>query len=186
MQKPGSNSRLSAPQPRRNNPVEFPGLSGYFCHMRWTPFYLLLGLLLAGSFPARAATGRVIKVLPQLLDLQGRQTLSPSLFERDAYQAYLRQHTNEVSGMRFAVQWKASGSRVAPVKLRIEMRGAAKGDLPSHWTLEYDVKAGGWFSHWTFLPIVGDDYKRFGRVTAWRATLWEGDVLLSEQKSFLW
>ena len=154
--------------------------------MRRTPFYLLLVILFAWSFPAAAATGRVIKVLPQFLDLQGRQTLSPSLFERDAYQAYLRQHTNEISGMRFAVQWQASGASYGPVKLRIEMRGTAKGDLPSHTTLEYEVKPGGWFSHWTFLPIVGEDFKHFGRVTAWRATLWEGDVMLSEQKSFLW
>ena len=154
--------------------------------MRRTLFYSLLVILFAGSFSAPAATGRVIKVLPQFLDLQGRQTLSPSLFERDVYQAYLRVHTNEVSGMRFAVQWKAGGASYAPVKLRIELRGAARGDLPSRTMLEYEVKPGGWFSHWTFLPILGEDYKQFGRVTAWRATLWEGDVLLSEQKSFLW
>lgn len=161
-------------------------MSGYFSAMRRTLYYSVLAVLLAGAFSAVAAAGRVIKVLPQFLDLKGRQTLSPSLFERDAYQAFLRSHTNEVSGMRFAVQWQASGASYGPVKLRIELRGAAKGDLPSHSTLEYEVKPSGWFSHWTFLPIIGEDYKRFGRVTAWRATLWEGDTLLSEQKSFLW
>ena len=45
---------------------------------------------------------------------------------------------------------------------------------------------GGWLSHWTKFELVGAEYKDFGRVTAWRATLWEGDRLLSEQKSFLW
>ena len=153
--------------------------------MRRTLFYSLLLILSPGAFSA-AATGRVIKVLPQFLNLQGRQTLSPSLFERDAYQAHLRAHTNEVSGMRFAVQWQARGARRASVKLRIELRGAAKGDLPNGSSLEYEVKPGGWFSHWTFLPILGEDFKRFGRITAWRATLWEGGELLSEQKSFLW
>ena len=147
---------------------------------------LILGGLFATVFSTHAATGRVLKVLPQFLDLQGRQTLSPSLFERDAYQAYLREHTNEVSGLRFAVQWKAGGTAVAPMLLRIELRGSAKGDLPSRSTLEFEIKPGGWFSHWTFLPILGEDYKKFGRVSAWRATLWEGDHLLSEQKSFLW
>ncbi len=154
--------------------------------MRRKFFYSLLALLFAGSFSGVAATGRVIKVLPQLLDLQGRQTLSPSLFERDAYQAFLRGHADEVSGMRFAVQWQASGANYGPVKLRIELRGAAKGDQPSRATLEYQVKPSGWFSHWTFIPLLGEDFKRFGSVTAWRAMLWEGDVMLSEQKSFLW
>ncbi|MFO1489128.1 MAG: hypothetical protein U1F65_11695 [Verrucomicrobiota bacterium] len=141
---------------------------------------------LAGVLPSLAATGRVIKVLPQFLDLQGRQTLSPSLFERDAYQAYLRDHTNEVSGMRFAVQWKAGGVKWAPLVLRIEMRGTVHGRQPSRSTWEYEIKPGGWLSRWTYLPIVGEEYKKFGHVSAWRVTIWEGDKLLSEQKSFLW
>lgn len=172
--------------PAGNNPVEFAAAPGYFSTMRRLIFNLMLCSFFAAIFSTQAATGRVIKVLPQFLDLQGRQTLSPSLFERDSYQAYLREHTNEVSGMRFAVQWRASGRPFAPMKLRIELRGAAWGDLPSHSTLEYQITPRGWFSHWTFLPILGEDYKKFGRVSAWRATLWEGDQLLSEQKSFLW
>ena len=127
-----------------------------------------------------------MKVLPQLLDLQGRQTVSPSLYERDAYQAFLRQHTNQISGFRFAIQWKAHGSASAPLKLKIEMRGAARGDLPTHMTIERDVEPGGWFSHWISVPLTGEDYKKFGNLTAWRVTLWEGDKLLSEQQSFLW
>src|SRR5438132_3993220 len=35
-------------------------------------------------------------------------TLFRSLYDRDAYQSWLRQNTNEVSGLRFAVQWKSS------------------------------------------------------------------------------
>ena len=169
-----------------NNPVEFAAAPGYFSDMR----RLILNLILCGFFAAAwstpAASGRVLKVLPQFLDRQGRQTLSPSLFERDSYQAYLREHTNEVSGMRFAVQWLARSAAIAPVKLRVELRGSARGDLPSRSVLEYEVKTGGWFSRWTYLPILGEDYKKFGRISAWRVTLWEGDQLLSEQKSFLW
>jgi hypothetical protein len=29
-------------------------------------------------------------------------------------------------------------------------------------------------------------YRQFGELIAWRATLWDDDKLLSEQKSFLW
>lgn len=88
--------------------------------------------------------------------------------------------------MHFAIQWQASGKSAASLKLRIEARGTAKGDLPSSTVLEREVKPGGWFSHWIYIPITGEDYKKFGKLTAWRVTLWEGDHLLSEQTSFLW
>lgn len=147
---------------------------------------LILALCCLVSAAASAATGRVIKVLPQFLDLKGRHALSPSLYDRDAYQAYLRSHTNDISGMRFAVQWKTSGASTAPLKLRVEIRGITHGDLPPKIVLEQEVKPGFWFSHWAALPLTGDDYKKIGEVTAWRATLWDGDQMLSEQKSFLW
>jgi hypothetical protein len=134
---------------------------------------------------ASAATGKVIKVLPQFLDLKGRSAISPSLYDRDAYQASLRQHTNNISGMRFVVQWKAGGA--SELKLRVEIRGVAQGGgLPPNTVLERPVKPAGFFSHWAYLPLTGNDYKRIGEVTAWRATLWDGDKLISEQKSFLW
>ena len=147
--------------------------------------FALLCLVLAGA-SAFAAEGRVLKVLPQFLDLQGRHTRYPGLYDRDAYQAYLRLHTNEISGVRFAVQWKAHGPRFDPLKLRVELIGAASGDVPSKTLLEQEVKSRGWFSHWTTLALTGDEYRKLGSLTAWRATLWDGDRLLSEQKSFLW
>lgn len=154
--------------------------------MRRSAFCILLCFALAVAPRAHSATGRVIKVLPQLLDLNGHHALSPSLYERDAYQAYLRAHPEECSGIRFAVQWKTTGGAFAPLKLRIELRGSTKGDLPATATLEKEVSVGGRFSHWAYLPLTGDEYDKIGTVTAWKATLWEGDQLLGEQKSFLW
>lgn len=148
--------------------------------------FLIFALCFLTCAAATAATGRVIKVLPQFLDLKGRHALSPSLYDRDAYQAYLRIHTNDVSGMRFAVQWKATDAGAAPLKLRVEIRGMTRGDLPPTTVLEQEVKPGGWFSHWAYLPLTGGEYKKIGEVTAWRATLWDGEKMLSEQKSFLW
>jgi hypothetical protein len=87
--------------------------------------------------------------------------------------------------MRLDVQWKASGSST-PLKLRVELIGTAKGNQPGQLVLDAEVKGGGWFSHWTSLPVTGEEYRKLGDVTAWRATLWEGDHLLGEQKSFLW
>lgn len=137
---------------------------------------------LAGAFPS----GRVIKVLPHLLDAQGRHTLSPSLFDRDAYQALLRKNPALVSGLRFDIQWRADGGTMATnAVLRVEIRGTAKGQLPGNLTLEETVKLTG-SSHWAALKLDGEKYQNFGEVTAWRVTLWAGDDLLSEQKSFLW
>ena len=151
---------------------------------------LIVGLIFLFSAltcpAAPATTGRVIKVLPQLLDIQGRHALSPSLYDRDAYQAYLLLHREKVSGVRFAIQWKASSAAAAPLKVRVEVRGVTHGDLPPTTVLEQDVKPGGWFSHWIYPRLAGDEFKKIGEVTAWRVTLWDQDHLLSEQKSFLW
>ena len=154
--------------------------------MRRFLFLILLCGGLAVALSASAATGKVIKVLPHFLDLKGRHTLSPSLYARDAYQAQLRQHPEQRSGVRFDIQWKTSGPVYAPLKLRVELRGTAKGDLPSRAVLVSEVKPGGWFSHWRSLPLTGEDYQKLGEVTAWRVTLWEGDQMLGEQKSFMW
>jgi hypothetical protein len=154
--------------------------------MRRLWMWLWLVGWLAAALCAPAATGRVVKVLPQFLDLKGRNSLSPSLHERDVYQAFLRDHTNECSGMRFNVQWKTKGQPAAPLKVRVELRGIAHGDFPRQLALEAPAELRGWLSHWTAVSLVGKDYQDFGRVTAWRVTLWEGSQLLGEQKSFLW
>ncbi len=145
---------------------------------------LLLGSLAAG-FASDAVTGSVIKVLPLLLNSQGRDALSPSLYDRDAYQVYLRQHTNEISALRFDVLWKASGAGSANLKLRIELRGVGTNSLPRQIALEQPVTPG-FFRSWTSLTLAGPDYKTFGDLVAWRATLWSDDRLLADQKSFLW
>jgi hypothetical protein len=148
--------------------------------MRWP--LLMLCLFLAAA--AQAADGHVYKVLPQFLDEKGRQSLSPSLYDRDAYQAYLRRNPAKRTALQFAVQWK--GPKTDHLKLRVELRGVAPGDVLNHTTLELPVHQRYWFSHWESLTLAGDAYKNFGDVTAWRATLWDGDQLLDEQKSFLW
>src|SRR5207249_4815919 len=79
--------------------VVFGPLGGYLCLMRRLLAWLLMVLCLLTCGVGQAAAGRVVKVLPQFLDLKGRNTLSPSLYERDAYQAVLRRHPEQRSGM---------------------------------------------------------------------------------------
>jgi len=138
----------------------------------------------AAAAPA-AKSGRVVKVLPLFLDLKGHDAISPSLFDRDAYQARLRQHTNEISAIRFDVLWKASNLKGAKLKLRAELRGIGEHGLPRRTVLEKEVTPG-FFRSWTSLTLGGDDLRKFGSLVAWRVTLWNGDQLLGEQKSFLW
>jgi hypothetical protein len=158
----------------------------YLHNMRGLLLRLFFAGILLSALQTMAATGKVIKVLPHFLDKAGRNSLAPSLYERDAYQAFLRSHPEERSGMRFDVQWKKKGPIWEELKVRVELRGMAKGDLPEQRVLEQSVQAGGWFSNWTGLKLTGEDYLAFQEVTAWRVTLWEGEHLLSEQTSFLW
>ena len=145
---------------------------------------LLLGSL-AATFASDAVSGRVVKVLPLLLDRKGRDAVSPSLYDRDAYQVYLRQHTNEISAIRLDVLWKVSNAKGAKLKLRVELRGIGAGGLPRQTTLEQSVTPG-FFRRWTSLTLGGVDYKNSGELVAWRATLWSDGQMIGEQKSFLW
>ena len=146
---------------------------------------ILLSLLLA--FSVQAGTGSIVKVLPMFLDKKGQYTLSPSLFERDAYQAQLRIKPGLRSGMVYRVEWKSKGKVLAPLKIRLELRGVTQGNFPKQMIIEQPVEKRGWFTQWASIYLKGEDYKTFGEVVAWRATLWEGDdLLLGSQQSFLW
>ena len=150
---------------------------------------LLISMLLLGSlstaFAGAGVTGRVIKVLPFFLDLQGRKALSPCLYDRDAYQAYLRRHPDQRSAIRFDVLWKASDVGNAELKLRVELRGIGQDEMPRRTTLE-SAMTPHFFRHWSSVTLASKDYKDFGEMVAWRVTLWSGNQLLGEQKSFLW
>jgi len=134
---------------------------------------------------APAASARILKVLPHFLDREGRHTPAPSLYERDAYQAYLRQHPEKRSGLRFDVQWKTHG--YAELTLRVEMRGS-DGRQPTQALLEKRVRRRHWYTKttWSAVTLQGARYKQFGELLAWRATLWNHGTLVAEQKSFLW
>ncbi len=139
------------------------------------------------ALPTFGATGRVIKVLPEFLDQQGRTSLSPSLYERDAYQAQLRKDPKKRAGLRYYVQWKTKGAIWQPLRLRLELRGVAEGNLPKELVIdEALVNKRTRFTRWTEVTLSAEQYRHLGEVTAWRVTLWEGNQLLGEQRSFLW
>jgi hypothetical protein len=153
--------------------------------MRGPGKFIITFLLLAVALSASAATGKVVKVLPHFLDLKGRHTLSPSLYDRDAYQAQLRKSPEKRSGVRFDVLWRGRSVIQELATLRVELRGSAKGDLPTRTVLETQVLVTG-TGHWAQLTLDGERYQNFGEITAWRVTLWSGEQMIGEQKSFLW
>ena len=159
---------------------------------RWLILFFVFFSLALWSHDTRAEsesvsniTGRVVKVLPLLMDTNGAVATSPSLFDRDAYQAYLHQHTNDVSGIRFDVCWAAHHARGLKLTVRVEVRGIGARGLPTEAKLEQTVTPK-LFNHWKSLTLVGADYKKLGTLSAWRATLWNGKQKLGEQRSFLW
>jgi len=151
--------------------------------MRWFKLLPLVLLFSASALGTEAANGRIIKVLPHLLDRDGRHTLSPSLYERDAYQAFLRKNPGRCSGLRFDIQWKAKRATGTRLLLRVEIRGS-KEARPV--LLEQPAWPNLWYRRWSSLRVDGDSYQKVGEVIAWRVTLWKGDRLVAEQKSFLW
>lgn len=145
---------------------------------------LICTMLIALSVSSEAANAKILKVLPHFLDAKGRHTLSPSLFERDAYQAHLRKNPELISNLRFDVQWKPGASKGMELKLRLELRGG-KANSKAITTVE-TVKGKGMFTTWSKLKLTEKQFDSLGSVSAWRATLWDGDKMLHELKSFLW
>jgi hypothetical protein len=161
--------------------------------MRWRRLILFFTLMcpvlwshdLRAESTSNSPAGRIIKVLPLLMDTNGAVATTPSLFDRDAYQAWLLEHTNQVSGIRFDVCWKARHARHKTLTLRVELRGVGAGGMPTEAALEQTVTPK-IFHHWISLTLAGQNYKKLGTLAAWRATLWNGQQKIGEQKSFLW
>ena len=144
----------------------------------------VFALLLAGACTLQAADARIIKVLPHLLDQNGRNAVNPSLFERDAYQMYLRENPSEISALRFDVQFKAKRSE-GPLTLRLELRGS-KTELGKLHIFETRVRPARWFSSWGTIQLDRATSDAIGTLTAWRASLLKDGVEIAEQQSFLW
>ncbi|MBI2946555.1 MAG: hypothetical protein HYY23_02850 [Verrucomicrobia bacterium] len=146
---------------------------------------LLLALFHLCGVTGAAADAKIIKVLPHYLDLEGRHARSPSLYERDAYQESLRKSPEQRSALRFDIQWKAKGTLAGNLRLRMELR-TSKNFLLKPLVLEQAVQKRRWFSSWSALQVSGEEFKQMGELLAWRATLWDGEKMLAEQRSFLW
>jgi hypothetical protein len=151
-----------------------------------TPMFwrILAVLWLSAASLAFAGEARILKVLPHLLDAKGRDALSPSLFERDAYQVQLRTHPEEISALRFDVQIKARRSQ-GPLLLRLQMR-TARTEIGKIRVVEKEIVPARFFSTWAKIELDRDTYQSLGSILAWRASLWQDGKQIAAQESFLW
>ncbi|MCS7091626.1 MAG: hypothetical protein RMN51_13410 [Verrucomicrobiota bacterium] len=129
---------------------------------------------------------QIYKVLPQYLDLQGRAALSPSLFDRDSYQAQLRRNPEQRGSMRFQILWRPPGGNGTETRLRIELQGLTRAGLPQEYTIDLTMPEARKRRQWTSVRLSPETFHELGDVVAWRVTLWSGETLVSEQRSFLW
>ncbi len=148
----------------------------------------ILSLLLVslGLTQGLASEPKIIKVLPHLLDAQGRHALSPSLYERDAYQAILRKNPVQVSGIRYDIQWQGSLPKKKPMHLRLYLR--THGHESSAPIILEEELTPGWLpgSHWAGLKLTGTSFRAAGEIQAWKAVLLDGETVVAHQESFLW
>jgi hypothetical protein len=150
------------------------------CRLLWVG----LGAALLAALPLRAAADRVVKVLPHYLDTAGRHALSPSLFERDAYQTLLRAHPEKRGGLRFDVQWKARRAPGQARRLRLELVSTTH---PRSRPLVIEAPLPEKRSRgWTALTLDAPTERALGDWTAWRVSLVVDDREVSSRQSFLW
>jgi hypothetical protein len=150
---------------------------------RWLAGLVMALWLWGGVVSVDAASARIGKVLPHLVDREGKHTLAPSLYERDAYQAHLRSTPEEIGGLRFDVQWKVSRDLAEGLRLRIEMRGTGQAEVIF---VEQPVQRRPWYDRWTSVRLDNETFGRLGRLIAWRVSLWRGPQMIAEHQSFLW
>jgi hypothetical protein len=144
---------------------------------------VLLLVLLGSAGPVEAAGSKIKKVLIHFIDREGRHTDAPSLYERDAYQAYLRSHKDHRSGLQAAINWR--GLLKHSLTLRIQMRGMKDDKETKAEVSQTIIPHSGW-ARWDKLTLRGEEYEKFGELIAWRVTVWDGEQLLAEQNSYLW
>lgn len=128
---------------------------------------------------------KIQKVLPHYLDKEGRHTLSPSLLERDAYQAKLRGDAALRGGLRFDIRL-GTIPQGAELTLHLEARGNAHDGVATAVHIVHPLAQKDRYHRWTSLVFSKEDYAKLGQMIAWRATLRQGETIVAEQRSFLW
>jgi hypothetical protein len=113
------------------------------------------------------------------------QAVDPSLpFEHDhlLYGAVSREDREARRGNYYTFFWKTD-DRSQPVKLRFEYRQANTRSAVKKQEMDIANVKG---SNVTHFQITGSEYKKDGKVLAWRAVLLQGGKEIATTQSFMW
>ncbi|MES2308360.1 MAG: hypothetical protein V4507_05820 [Verrucomicrobiota bacterium] len=109
---------------------------------------------------------------------------APLEFERKywMYGAVTQEQIDARKGQYFVISWANKGA-VRNVEARLEYRQSKTKDIVRTLSLHYP-SAGG--TNRSQFSVLGKAYQEGGEIQSWRFTLWSGDELLAETKSFIW
>lgn len=127
----------------------------------------------------------ITKVHVVLNDTGYRSGRNPALeFERKYwnYGAVSQADLEEKRGHIFVFSWENQGP-VADLEARFEYRQKGSHGEVRTLTVAHPKTEGGVRS---IFQVVGRAYREWGPVASWRFSIWNGDKLVGEQKSFVW
>lgn len=147
---------------------------------RWISLLLLLGLPLSSCSsqdPLKVKQFTLREVDPLFNDddfLRGER-------QKRLYGAISQEERADRLGQYYSVRWRASPTG-GPVRVQFQYRQAASGSRIN--VLEHQAPAAGKGS--VEFMVTGESYRKSGRVLAWRMRLFQDEVLLAEELSYLW
>jgi hypothetical protein len=158
--------------------------------VRHTLSFLIIGLLSVSLVRGAqvSSTGyEVLKVNHELIDLKGETHEDiGDLVNRAKYQNRLKS-SGQYKGIRFFVHWKAAPSDVNNLLVKIEARGFDAGSgHESTEVLTQTFSDDRSTSGWTTLDLSNEVFKKFGKLMAWRVSLWRGSEIKTSRVSFTW
>ncbi len=129
----------------------------------------------------------IAKVNHEFIDKDGYTTLEiGDLVRKARYQGKI-ESDRDIQGMRFVVHWKAPSSRRPQFTVQVQARGVDfETNEETLVTVQQHYTQTPNFSGWTFLDIKGRDFKRLGKLMAWKATLLQNYKVVASRHSFTW
>ncbi len=143
------------------------------------------------------ASGRHLKKVHFFwLDHQGQYSEHPSMFERDAYQAYLRENPEEIHGLRVAILVAGTRSKLLTSKLELLIQGPPSPDPREPLSFELnlserqDRKLRRWI-YWDIDPVIPSSSATTPplhpeSVVSWQLTLFKDGMPQDRIQSYLW
>jgi len=99
-----------------------------------------------------------------------------------SYGAITEEQKEAVRGQIYVISWRNAGPPDRFVT-RFEYRQTKTRDRIKVQTLDHPVVNGNVRS---IFKVVGADYRQDGPVESWRFTVWRGNKIVGEEKSFIW